>query len=98
MTSNSPCFRGHSNVESTISRYISRAQWGEGDGLSFAHLREIFLLRQNHRERHEVYGCRNVSIFDVMYMYLNTPYIDNNTVIYMSFCYICSTIRLIFIR
>ena len=32
------------------------------------------------------YGCRNVSIFDVMYMYLNTPYIDNNTVIYMSFC------------
>ena len=29
------------------------------------------------------YGCRNVSIFDVMYMYLNTPYIDNNTVIYV---------------
>ena len=35
---------------------------------------------------YHVYGCRNVSIFDVMYMYLNTPYIDNNTVIYMSFC------------
>ena len=24
---NPPCFCGHSNVESTISRYISRAQW-----------------------------------------------------------------------
>ena len=29
MTSNPPCFCGHSNVESTISRYISRAQWSE---------------------------------------------------------------------
>ena len=26
VTSNPPCFCGHSNVESTISRYISRAQ------------------------------------------------------------------------
>ena len=40
----------------------------------------------NSKIRHAYYGCRNVSIFDVMYMYLNTPYIDNNTVICMSFC------------
>ena len=49
--------------------------------------KEKYWIKFKHMMHSKIsYGYRNVSIFDVMYMYLNTPYIDNNTVIYMSFC------------
>ena len=61
--------------ESVKNRYITR-------------VKETLIASNPEKYVREVdgYGCRNVSIFDVMYMYLNTPYIDNNTVICMSFC------------